>query len=162
MSVLINASKTDKYSKGTHIYIGCSKHPVCAYCAMQSYVESWPAVKRSTRLVPLFQLQAGAVLSKSLLVQQTKLYLSIIGINPSSYSGHSFRIGGATSMASAGMGDWEIKLGGRWTSDTYQRYIRAPPSLMAGFASRMVTTSKSAHTFRNPYIHNIFKYGFFF
>ena len=50
-------------------------------------------------------------------------------IDPHQYSGHSFRIGGATSAAVAGLNDYEIKLLRRWSSDCYKCYIRSPLSL---------------------------------
>ena len=53
------------------------------------------------------------------------------------YSGHSFRRGGATDAATAGLMDWELQLFGRWSSDAYQQYIQTPTSVMVNFASRI-------------------------
>ena len=39
-------------------------------------------------------------------------------------SSHSFRIGAATTAASAGIPDRTIRTLGRWSSDCYRRYIR--------------------------------------
>ena len=55
--------------------------------------------------------------------------LRLTGLDPHHYSGHSFRIGGATSTAVAGLNDYEIKLLGRWSSDCCRCYIRSPLSL---------------------------------
>lgn len=41
-------------------------------------------------------------------------------------SSHSFRIGLATTMASVGLGDDDIKEAGRWCSRAYEVYIRLP------------------------------------
>ena len=50
--------------------------------------------------------------------------LSAAGLDTSGYSGHSFRIGSATSAARVGLEDSLIKSLGRWESSAYQRYIR--------------------------------------
>ena len=81
----------------------------------------------------LFQFSNGCVMTRALFVQQTKMYLSLLGFNSSQYSGHSFRSGGATTAAAAGLLDWEIKLLGRWTSDAYRRYIRTPVAMLVKF-----------------------------
>lgn len=158
MVVFIKRSKTDLYKQGAKIHVGCSKQKVCAYCAMLEYIKLASASGKNGPM-PLFQFQTGAVLTKHLLVQQTRLYLSLAGIAPDRFTSHSYRLGGASAMASAGMADWEIKLGGRWRSDTYQRYIKAPPNLLVSFAERMATPllQNSHYQQRNPYINNIFK-----
>ena len=114
---------------------------------------------------PLFQFTNGVILSKTCLVQTIKLFAVRSGIDPSKYSGHSFRIGGChynglcTNVGRVSMADWEIKLAGRWTSDAYQRYIRAPVPLLIHFARRMAQDSNRDQNcnYRNPYVTNMFK-----
>ena len=131
---------------------------VCAYCAMKDYYNiTCNKVTSYTYGRPLFIFDNGLCLSRHLLIRYTKLYLILTGIDAKLYSGHSFRIGGATSAAAAGMADWEIKVLGRWTSDTYHRYIRTPTSLLVGFANRMTQTiPNTLYNHQNPYIANIF------
>ena len=136
MSVFIKQSKTDHMGKGVHVYIGCSGTTVCALCAMTQYINSRTWLHPAC---PLYTFLTGAVLSKSLLVLNLRKFLIGIGMEPLAYSGHSFRSGGGTDGALAGLADWEIKLAGRWTSDAYQRYIRAPPTMLAGLARRMTS-----------------------
>ena len=107
LRVKIKRSKTDKYNRGIDIYIGCSGDIVCAYCAMVDFLECRKRLEFSAHS-PLFFYPNGAILTKSILVKNTKLYLALVGKNPNDYSGHSYRIGGATTMASQGMSDWEI------------------------------------------------------
>lgn len=135
MSVQIKRSKTDTAGNGVSIYIGCSGHTVCAVCAMQNYLAQ---AKPHSPTRPLFTFQGGQVLTRQLLISSLQSLLKSIGIDPHDYSGHSFRSGGATDCALSGLGDWEIKLAGRWTSDAYQLYVRAPTSLLTGFARRML------------------------
>ncbi|CAC5422095.1 unnamed protein product [Mytilus coruscus] len=49
---------------------------------------------------------------------------SHLGLNADKYSGHSFRIGAATTCSSNGIQDHMIQSLGRWKSDCYSRYIR--------------------------------------
>ena len=77
---------------------------------------------------PLFLYKNGVVLSRHILRANTELYVSLIGVDSKQYSGHSYIIGGATTMAEAGMSDWEIKLSGRRSSSAYQHYIGTPSS----------------------------------
>ena len=68
---------------------------------------------------------------------------ALIG-NASSYSGHSFQIGAATSVAMAGAPDWQIRAMGRWKSDFVLRYVRHDPSATKGLA-KLLTSSLTTH-----------------
>ena len=158
IKIHIKRSKTDHLNKGVYICIGCSKTQVCAYCAIRSYhslhIRTFNKVRDPK---PLLTFHNGVYLSRTLLITNLKMYLALAGIDPQQYSSHSFRIGGATSAAAAGLADWEIKILGRWTSDTYQRYIRTPTSTLVGFATRMTQKQPlSVYNFRNPYVYNVF------
>jgi hypothetical protein len=48
---------------------------------------------------------------------------------PSSIAGQSMRAGGATSLAEAGTPPNLIQVAGRWTSETFNRYVRKSPFL---------------------------------
>jgi len=149
MLVQIRRSKTDVYNKGVQLCIGCTLMPVCAHCAMYRYLSNRRLC--GFRLEePLFLFRNGAPLSRALFVKRTRLCLSLIGINDQAYSSHSYRVGGATTAAAAGLADWEIKLMGRWSSDAYLRYIKAPLFVKAGFARRMCRPSPLSHISPSP------------
>jgi hypothetical protein len=48
-----------------------------------------------------------------------------VGLTPSEYGTHSFRIGGATALFAAGATDTIIRTMGRWSSDIHRLYVRA-------------------------------------
>ena len=133
MTIYIKTSKTDVKGVGFHIVIACVDHVTCAYCAMDRYLK----FNSSNPKDPLFKYE-GVLLNRSLYQKALKLYVSALGYPAESYSGHSLRAGCATSAAAAGMMDWEIKLLGRWKSDAYQGYIRAPTEMLAKLSRRMV------------------------
>jgi len=54
-----------------------------------------------------------------------------MGVDPTCFSGHSFRIGAVTMAAKVGVEDATIKMLGRWESSAYQRYIRTPRDQLA-------------------------------
>jgi hypothetical protein len=137
MSVNIKMSKTDKMCKGFIVHIGCSKDTVCAVCAMKSYI-ACKCSRMSLGTMPFFSFTNGTVLTKSVLVSLTRTYLAAIGVDPDRFTGHSYRVGGATSGADVGLSDWEIKVMGRWSSECYQRYIKASVNKVIGFACRMI------------------------
>ena len=60
------------------------------------------------------------------LAARGEMALKTIGLDPSKYAGHSFRVGAATTAAAAGLEDSTIKTLGRWESSAYQLYIRIP------------------------------------
>ena len=62
----------------------------------------------------------GGGLTGTSLLRQLLLRL---GYNDNQFSGHSFRIGAATSAAASGVEDHIIQTVGRWSSDCYIRYI---------------------------------------
>ena len=72
---------------------------------------------------PLFCYTDGRPLTHQLLSSTVQSIVRLVGL-PGNYSGHSFRIGAATTAASRGVPDHLIKTLGCWSSDAYQRYIR--------------------------------------
>ena len=74
-----------------------------------------------------------------------------MGLDPQFYSGHSFRIGSATSATIAGLNDYEIKLLGRWSSDCYKRYIRSPLSFFLNVAPQIARTKDIPYQYASPY-----------
>ena len=61
--------------------------------------------------------------------------LTDLGYNCALYTGHSFRIGAATTAAQRGLQDSLIKVLGRWESAAYTVYIQTAPEVLCSVAS---------------------------
>ena len=75
---------------------------------------------------PLFIFPDSTPVSSSYFGSVLKSCLVHLGLNPSVYKPHSFRIGAATTAASMGFSDTQISTMGRWKSSAFKKYIRIP------------------------------------
>lgn len=131
----LRSSKTDPFGKGVTIKIfeNCVLNPVST---MHTYVLSrlaQGASPASPLFIDSFCSKEGEVkpLMRSSFITYLKETLTLAGIDHTSYNGHSFRIGAATSAAAAGVEDHLIQTLGRWSSTCYVRYIRTDPSIIS-------------------------------
>ena len=136
MLVRIKVSKTDPFRQGQTIVIGKTNSPLCPISAMLAYLNSRPSSFDSG---PLFIYVSGAFLTREKLARETRLLISKGGLGSSEFAGHSFRIGAATTAASANLPPWLIKMLGRWSSDCFERYIKTPPSILAQVPQQLVS-----------------------
>ena len=119
--VTIKASKTDPFRQGSTVTLGKTDRLLCPISAILPYV-----AVRGSEAGPLFCFQDGSFLTRDTFVKGVRHLLVAAGIDPLPYSGHSFRIGAATTAAQAGMDAALIQTLGRWKSSAYQLYIRIP------------------------------------
>ena len=136
MLVRLKVSKTDPFRQGQTIVIGKTNSPLCPISAMVAYLNSRPSSLDSG---PLFVYVSGAFLTREKLTRETRLLISKGGLDSSEFAGHSFRIGAATTAASANLPPWLIKVLGRWSSDCFERYIKTPPSVLAQVPQQLVS-----------------------
>lgn len=131
-AVIINikASKTDPFRQGVSIYLGRTDKDLCPVGAILCYI-----ALRGLSPGPLFLFQNGQFLTRAALVREIRQALQSVGIEASAYSGHSFRIGAATSAAAAGVEDALIKILGRWKSSAYMQYVRIPRESLSSISS---------------------------
>ena len=132
--ITIKASKTDPFRKGVQVYLGKTGADICPVSALVSYL-----AVRGAAPGPLFVFVNGTPLSRLALVQHVRSAISAAGIDASPYSGHSFRIGAASTAAKNGVEDCMIQTLGRWKSAAYLRYVRLPRELLAGISMSLVT-----------------------
>ena len=126
LSVLIRRSKTDQSGSGSHLYLGRTGNILCPVSAVLAYLAIRPPTPG-----PLFIFQDGTPLSRDRLVVHMRHSLSQLGADVSKFSGHSFRIGAASTAARAGLSDSFIQKLGRWKSDAFTTYIRTPAEDLA-------------------------------
>ena len=130
--VRIKCSKTDPFRAGCDIYVGRGVDSVCPIVALGSYLS-----RRGSTPGPLFLFSNSRPLTRQQLSSSVQAILHAAGYS-GSYSGHSFRIGAATTAAARGVPDHLIKTLGRWSSDAYQVYIRTPVSSIIHVSSQLV------------------------
>lgn len=134
--VNLKASKTDPFRVGVQIYIGKTTGPLCPIAAMLAYL----AVRGSVHGL-LFHHADGSPLTKAKFVSGFRSKLSQAGLDSKNYSGHSFRIGAATTAAANGVEDSLIQTLGRWKSNAYLSYVKMDPQYLAALSSRLCQKS---------------------
>ena len=132
ISLMIKRSKTDQCGKGVKVVMGRTNDDLCPVTALLSYL-----TQRGNSPGPLFQWHNKTPLSKTKFVSHVRLALLRANLPAEKYAGHSFRIGAATTAASAGVEDSTIQTLGRWQSSSYLLYIRLKPSHMASLSSAL-------------------------
>ncbi|CAC5392058.1 unnamed protein product [Mytilus coruscus] len=138
----LKTSKTDPFRKGVSIQLHKSDHTICPFSVVQKYIANRKGREASCFSDPLFVKDNGSVLDRDFFIRSLRHVLDICGYNSSLYNGHSFRIGASTSAGSVNIQDHLIKTFGRWTSDSYCRYIRISKDTIRK-ARKSLTLSKN-------------------
>ena len=131
--VHLRLSKNDPFGVGVTVHLGRTGRLICPVAAILDYL-----VRRGMSPGPLFLFRDGSPLSRERLVQHVRQALAPHGLDSPQLTGHSFRIGAATTAAQVGLEDSMIQTLGRWHSSAYLRYIRTPPHVLAA-ASRLAS-----------------------
>ncbi|KAL3863081.1 hypothetical protein ACJMK2_004857 [Sinanodonta woodiana] len=119
----LKSSKTDPFRKGVTIQLHATGRVLCPYSALKNFMQF--RIHSSPQFyAPLLVSSTGEALSRVVFLNHMRLDYRKMGLDTSQYSGHSFRIGAATSAAAAHLEDHMIKVLDRWSSDCYSRYIR--------------------------------------
>ena len=95
--------------------------PFCPHKSMINYLRFRSS---SSPLSPLFLTSGNLPLSQSRFKYYLKQVVIKCGLSPQLYSGHSFRIGAATSAANQGISSSSLQQLGRWSSAAFISYIR--------------------------------------
>ena len=120
-------------SRCKHLFWGRSKQEICPVAALLSYM-----ALRGNAQGPLFLYDDGTSLSRNRLVREVQRATTEAGRDCTGFTGHSFRIGAATTAKARGLDDSTIKALGRWKSTAFESYIRIPGSSLAEFSQSLV------------------------
>ena len=140
MEVTLRRSKTDPFGAGVTLHLGATGCALCPLAAMLGYLAVRPSSPG-----PLFIFKDGSALSRPRLVQALREALRQVGVDDSHYSGHSFRIGAATTAAQAGVSDALIKTLGRWKSAAYATYIRTSRQSLLRISQTLAAHAATSH-----------------
>jgi hypothetical protein len=132
MFITIKASKTDPFRAGVTIVMGATGHDLCPVAATVPFLSL-----RGAQEGPLFKFSDGSFLTRPRFVQEVRSLLTAIGVNATTYSGHSFHIGATTTAAIAGVESHVIQTMGRWSSSAYLAYIRLPRETLSGVSAQL-------------------------
>ena len=121
-SIHLSKSKTDQRKGGVEVEYFANSSPSCPVAAfVRGY---WMRLGMGQpRSDPLFVWRSGRRVTKYAFIEMLRETIAALGLDPKKYSGHSFRRGGATSLAAVGVPASTIQHLGRWKSVTYQLYI---------------------------------------
>ncbi|XP_041435902.1 uncharacterized protein LOC121399387 isoform X2 [Xenopus laevis] len=124
ITVRLRKSKTDSLGKGKDIVLftvdGGVACPVgCVGRFLHLRGGAGKVFLQHENGMPLTRFQFNSMLKRT---------LGSIGVNPTEFGTHSFRIGAATEAAGLGLGDRMVMKIGRWESKRFRSYIR--PSLL--------------------------------
>ncbi|XP_052098932.1 uncharacterized protein LOC127733656 [Mytilus californianus] len=133
----LKQSKTDPFRKGINIQLHKLGQLICPYTILLEYIQIRKEFSPINQTDPLFITIDKKPLERQYFLTCIKKVLDICGFNSSHYNGHSFRIGAATSAGKAKIEDHLIKTLGRWSSDSYIRYIRVTPASIKTAQSRL-------------------------
>ena len=118
--ILLRNFKTNKRKDLFQIHLKAStKSDMCPVLALHHYLKTFGHISG-----PLFQFMGGEPVSYAFVSKHLHNTVSLIGLNPALYKGHSIRIGAATQAAQQGFSENCIQKMGRWNSDAVRKYIR--------------------------------------
>ena len=95
--------------------------PVCPISLLLAYLSL-----RGTSPGPLFCWPDISPISRNFFTKALSDSLRFCHLDVSGYKSHSFRIGAASWAAAKGLSDAQIRAFGRWKSNVFLQYIRAP------------------------------------
>ena len=120
LSFWLPGHKADQFFEGNRLIVRKSVSPD-AYSLFKTYLSSRD---RLFRACPELWLRAdGTISTRTWFINRLRRFF------PNSIAGQSMRAGGATSLAEAGIAPNLIQAAGRWTSETFNRYVRKNPFL---------------------------------
>jgi integrase len=146
----IKHSKTQLIS--VKVDIAARNDTLCPIKAYAVYTSLIPAYLRQPQC-PFFlaSLSSQTPMSDSQFIHRIKsLVRTALSRDPSSFSGHSFRRGGASALHLAGVPEATIAIHGRWSSLTYRQYFDTQHSQQLRLAATSILRNQSTSTSFSP------------
>jgi hypothetical protein len=139
--IFLVSSKSDTKHMGVSIYLATNNSPSCPVAALLSLLTSSRPKSPSS---PLFSYDFVKPASRAQFISRFKKKLSLIVNDVKSFSGHSFRRGGAQSLFDAGLEISDIQTLGRWRTDLVaRRYFGMTKDRLCEISKLMTTTASS-------------------
>ncbi|KAE8291571.1 hypothetical protein D5F01_LYC08927 [Larimichthys crocea] len=124
----LKRSKTNQSGQPQPVHLFRLSSPSSPYEPVLNYINSRLACQASP-LDPPFISETGRVATRSRFHRQSSHALPVrSGIPPELYSGHSLRVGAASTASGRGIPDNVTKTLGHWASTTYLAYVRNDPN----------------------------------
>ena len=141
IEVHFRSSKADRTKQGTKIRLYRSGD--IDLCPVRAFVDIKRArdniERKRTAIGPyLTSTTKSTTISRNDVAKTLKQAAIDQGLDPSTYSNHSIRIGGACALLAAGFSDTVIKLMGRWASWCFVVHTRLKPGIIKNVSTRMV------------------------
>lgn len=122
-SCMIITMTNFKHNLGKNpVHLEIKPQPIRKFCPVQ-IMKSYLKV-RGVKDGPLFCYGSGRPISRSEFCKVLKSALKFSKLDSHKFKAHSFRIGAATQAHLQGFSDSQIRVMGRWHSESFQRYIR--------------------------------------
>ncbi len=122
ISIKLRRSKTDVGGKGATVWIAQPE----AVTRMRDWIERRRVRGQMRPDSPLLVTDSWEAWKREEIIAEVRERLRKAGLRAEAYAGHSFRIGGATTLALRGTPAYLIQKMGRWSSDCFLRYIHDP------------------------------------
>ena len=119
--IFVNFSKTNQYMKNFHV-IPIPKNDDPALDLFTHLKQLFTSVKADDNAPALSYTPSNFICHK-VFTSKLKTLLSKSGLDPSLYSGHSFRRGGASYLYSVGGSTLMVQVLGDWASQVFTRYL---------------------------------------
>lgn len=133
-TLFLPISKTDQFGRGVDVRLFSLPSLLCPVSALRHYLSA-----RSSASAPLFLFANGDFLTRDRVADVLR---QVFPAQPN-LNTHSFRIGGASALANAGVPDYAIQILGRWSSDSFLRYLRTPEPSIRSYQCRMLASQSS-------------------
>lgn len=122
VQLILRHFKNNKHNKPTTLFLPplpTNQSEMCPVLTLQAYFIFFKHTAG-----PLFQFADNSPVTDKFVSVNLQNAVRFIGLNPTQYKGHSFRIGAATQAIAQGHSEQYVQKLGRWHSNAFQRYIR--------------------------------------